>query len=136
MNPVVLQCPNHFKTRAISHVCKPRIFVAAKIALENASVVSAIEHRAPGFEFANAIRRFLGVKLGHTPIVHILTATHRVGEMDLPVVAVVDIGERGRDSAFRHHRMRFAEEYLQTSPTGRQLPTLRSLRASPRRRSR
>lgn len=45
-------------------------------------------------------------------MVHVLAAAHRVGEMDTPVVTVVDIGERGRDAAFGHHRMGLAEKRL------------------------
>ena len=30
---VILQCPNHFQARAITHMCKPRIFVATEVPL-------------------------------------------------------------------------------------------------------
>ena len=76
----------------------------------------AIEDRAPRFELADAVGRFLRVQLGHAPVVDVLAAAHRVGEVDLPVVAVVDVGERGGDAAFGHHRVRLAEQRLADEP--------------------
>ena len=38
--------------------------------------------------------------------------------MDLPIVAVIDIGERRRDAAFGHHRVRFAEKTFANQPDG------------------
>jgi hypothetical protein len=84
--------------------------VTTKISLEDAPVLRPIEDRAPRLEFADAIWRFLGVQLGHAPLIYVLPATHRVGEMHLPIVAIIHIAQRGRDSAFGHNRMRFAEE--------------------------
>ncbi len=68
--------------------------------------------RAPRLELAHAVGRFLGVQLRHAPVVDVLAAAHRVGEMDLPAVAVVDVGERRGDAAFGHHRVRLAEQRL------------------------
>ncbi len=34
----------------------------------------------------------------------------RIGEMDLPIVAVIDVGQRRSNTSFRHHRVRFAEQ--------------------------
>ena len=50
------------------------------------------------------------MQLGHAPVVEVLSASHRVGEMNSPVVAIIDIGECGRHAPFRHYGMRFAEE--------------------------
>ncbi len=108
VNAVVLQGADHFQPGAIADMGEARIFVAAKIPLQNAAVLRAIEDRAPGLEFAHPRGRFLGVQFGHPPIVDVLPAAHGVGEMDLPVIAVVHVGERGRDPAFGHHGMRFA----------------------------
>jgi len=52
------------------------------------------------------------VQLSHPPVVHVLTAAHRVREMHFPVVAVVGVGERRGDAAFRHDRVRLAEQRL------------------------
>ena len=110
MDAVILKSADHFETGAVAHVGQARIFVAAEIALQDAAVLGAIEDRAPGFQFAHAVRRFLGVQLGHARIVQILAAAHGVGEMDAPVVAIVDIAHGGRDAAFRHHGVGFAEQ--------------------------
>jgi hypothetical protein len=91
-------------------VREARILVAAEIALQDAAVIGAIEDRTPHLELPDAVRRFSGVKLGHAPVVEILSAAHRVGEMDFPVVTVVDVGERCRHSALGHHRVSLAEK--------------------------
>ena len=54
----------------------------------------------------------LRVQLGHAPVVEVLAAAHRVGEVDPPVVAIVDVGQRRRHAAFGHHRVRLAEQRL------------------------
>ncbi len=78
--------------------------------------VRAIKERAPCLEFAHALRRFLGVQFGHAPIVEVLAAAHRIGEMDPPVIAIVDIGQCCRDAAFGHHGMRFAQQRFADHP--------------------
>ena len=110
VDAVVLQRADHLEAGAIADVSQSRILVTAEIALEDAAVRRAIEQRAPCLELAHAIGRFLGVELGHPPVVQVLAAAHRVGEMHLPAVAVVDIGERRRDAAFGHHRVCLAEK--------------------------
>ena len=52
------------------------------------------------------------VQLGHPPVVDVLPAAHRVGEVHLPAVAIVDVGERGSDAAFRHDGVRLPEKRL------------------------
>ena len=89
-----------------------RIPVAAEVPLQDAAVLRPIEHRAPRFELSDAVWSLLGMQLGHAPVVHVLAAAHRVREMHFPVVAVVDIAHRGGNAAFRHHRVRLAEERL------------------------
>ncbi len=89
---------------------KARIFVAAEVPLQNPPVFRAIEDRTPGLEFAHPRRRFASVQLGHAPIVDVLPAAHGVGEVDLPVVAIVDIGKRGRDPALGHDSVGFAQQ--------------------------
>ena len=110
MYPVVLQCSDHFESGSIAHVRKARIFVAAKVPLQNATILRAIEHRAPRLELTHTNWRFFRVQLGHPPIVHVLPAAHRIGEMHLPVVAIINIGQRCCDAAFRHHCVRFAKK--------------------------
>ena len=52
------------------------------------------------------------MELRHPPVVHVLAAAHRVGEMDLPVVAIVHVGQRRRHAAFGHDGVRLAEQRL------------------------
>src|SRR5581483_12423875 len=65
---------------------------------------------------------FLGVDLGHTPVVEELSALHGVAEMGAPVVSGVHVAHGGGDSAFRHHRVglaqkRFANDAYACSPS-------------------
>ncbi len=111
--------------------------MSAEVALQNAAVGGAVEQRAPGFQFAHARRRFLGVQLGHARIVQILAAAHGVGEMDAPVVAIVHIAHGSRHAAFRHHGVGFAEQrFADHSDLDAARPTLRwprAVRRHPRR---
>ena len=116
MNAVVLERANHLQAGAIADMREARISMAAEVSLQDAPVLRPIEHRAPRLEFADAIGRFLRVQLGHSPIVHVLAAAHRVGEVHPPAVAIIDVRERGRDAAFGHHGVRFAEQRLADEP--------------------
>ena len=89
---MILQCADHLQTGAIAYVRQPWVFVAAEMSLQNSSVLRAIKNGAPRFELAHAIGRFLSVQLGHAPLVHVLTASHRIGEVHLPIVAFIDVG--------------------------------------------
>ena len=107
---VILKGPDELEARAVADVRQARIPMAAEVALEDAPVLRPIEDGAPRFELAHTVRRFLRVQLRHPPVVHVLAAPHRVGEVDLPAVAVVHVGERRRDPPFGHHRVGLAEE--------------------------
>ena len=109
---VILQRANQLEAGAVADVREARIAVAAEVALVDAAVRRAIEHRAPGFELAHAIGRFLGVQLRHAPVVDVLAAAHRVGEVHLPAVAVVVVGHGRGHAAFGHDRVRLAEQRL------------------------
>ena len=112
MNAVILQSADHFETGPVAHVRQPRITMPAEVALQDPAVLGAIENRAPGFQFMHPRRSFLGVQLRHAAIVQVLAAAHRVGEMNPPVVAVIDIAHGRRHAAFGHHRMRLAQQRL------------------------
>ncbi len=116
MNAVVLQRADQFQPGAVADVRQPRVAVAAEITLENFPVLRAVKNRAPGFEFMDARRGFLGVQFGHAPVVDVLAAAHRVGEMDLPVVAVVHVAQRRRHAALSHDRVRLAKERFADQP--------------------
>ena len=116
MDAVVLKRANQFQTGAVADVGEARITVAAEIALENFPVLRAVKHRAPCFEFVNARRGFLGVQFGHAPVVDVLAAAHRVGEMHAPVVAVVHVAHRRRHAALGHDGVRLAEQRFADQP--------------------
>ena len=112
VDAVVLQRADHLQPGAVAHVRQPRVLVPAEVALEDAAVRGAIEQRAPGLQLADPVRRLLGVQLGHAPVVDVLAAAHRVGEMHPPVVAVVHVGQRRRDPALGHHGVRLPQKRL------------------------
>src|SRR5258707_6848487 len=95
---------------------QPWIPMPPKIPLQNPSVCGPIKHRSPAFQFTHPSGCFLRVQLGHSPIIDVLSAAHRIREMNPPVIAIVDISQRGRDPAFRHHRMRLTEQRLTNQP--------------------
>jgi hypothetical protein len=107
---MVLQRADHLETRTITHVREPWIPMSTEVPLQNAAVFRPIEERTPSFEFAHAFRRFSRVEFRHTPIVQILTAAHRIGEMNPPVIAIIHIRKRGRDPALGHDGMRFPQK--------------------------
>ena len=116
VDAVILQRADHLEAGAIADVREARIAMAAEVALEDPAVLGAIEHRAPGLELADAIGRFLRVQFGHAPVVDVLAAAHGVGEVHLPAVAVVDVGERRGDAPFGHDRVGLAEQRLADQP--------------------
>src|SRR5712691_1740055 len=118
VDAVILQRADHLESGAVADVGQPRIPVAAEIPLKDPAVAGPIEHRAPRLELADAIRRFLRVQLRHAPVVHVLAAAHRVGEMDLPVVPIVDVRQGGRDATLGHHGVGFPEERLADEADG------------------
>ena len=89
---------------------QPTKSVTAEGALQDLSVRSTIEKRAPLFKLSHTVRGFLGVDLSHAPIVEQLATTHGVAKMSAPVVRGVHIRHRRRDSTLRHNGMRFAKE--------------------------
>ena len=73
-------------------------------------VVGAVEKRAPLLEFAHAVGRFLRVKFGHSPIVQVLSAEHRVFEMRPPIIGFIHVAHCCGDAAFGHYGVGFAEQ--------------------------
>ncbi len=109
---MILERADHLQSGAVSDVGQARVPVPAKVSLQNPAVLRPVEERAPCLKFANAFRSFFGMQFGHAPVVEILAAAHRIGKMDSPAIAIVDIGQCRRDAAFGHHGMRFAEQRL------------------------
>ena len=110
MNAMVLQRANHLQTGAVAHMRETRILMTAEIALKNAAIFGAVKDRAPGFQFADASGRFFGVEFGHPPVIDVLPAAHGIGEVNLPVVAVVNVRQRRGNASFGHNGVRFAKE--------------------------
>ena len=110
VDAVVLQGADHLQTGAIADVGQARIAVAAEVALQDLAVLGAVEHRAPGFQLAHAARGFLGVQLGHAPVVDVLPAAHGVGEVHAPGIAVIDVGHGRGHSAFGHDGVGLAQQ--------------------------
>ena len=89
---MLLQRADHLEPGAVADVRQAVVLVAAERPLEDAPVFRTVEERSPGLEFVDAVGRFLGVELRHTPVVQHLAATHRVAEMHFPVVFAVYVG--------------------------------------------
>ena len=112
MDSVILQSADHFQAGAIADVREARIFVAAEISLQNSTILGPVENRPPGLQLAHPRGCFTSMQLRHPPIIDVLPAAHGVGEMDLPIIAIVHVGERGRDPALGHHGVGFAKQAL------------------------
>jgi len=113
---VILKGADHFQSGAVADVGEGRVAMPTEISLQDSAIASAIKDGAPRFQFAHALGCFFGVELAMRHCSRRPRA-HRVGEMNLPVVAFVDVGQRGGDSAFGHHGVGFAQDDLQTRPT-------------------
>src|SRR5918912_793698 len=92
---MVLQGPDHLQSGAISYVRQPGISVSSEVPLQNAPILRPVEDSTPRLQFFHAIWSFFGMQLGHAPLIDILAAAHRIGEMDPPIVAIIHIRERG-----------------------------------------
>ena len=110
VDPVVLEGADHLEAGPVADVGQSGIPVAAEIPLEDLAVFGPVEDGAPGLKFPGPLGRFLGVELGHPPVVEVLAAAQGVGEMDHPVVAIVHVPHRGRHPALGHDRVGLAEE--------------------------
>ena len=112
VDAVILQRADHFQTRAIAHMRQARVAMPSEVSLQNTAVLGAVEHRAPGLQLMHAGRSFLGVQLRHAAVVHVLAATHGVGEVDPPAIAIVHVAHCRGHAAFRHHCVGLAQKRL------------------------
>ncbi len=112
VDAVILQGADHLQPGTVANVREPGITVPAKITLQDASVLGAIKNRAPGLELVHARGRLLGVMLRHAPVIHVLAAAHRVGKMDSPGIAVIDVTHRRRHTALGHDGVGLAQKRL------------------------
>ena len=132
MDAVILQRADHLQPGPIAHVCQSRVLVTAEVPLQDAAFPGAVEDRAPCLEFPHAVGRLLRVDLGHAPIVQILPAAHRVGEVHTPVVAVVDIAHGRRHATLGHDGVRLAKQRLAQNGDGRAFGRSLDRRSQPR----
>ncbi len=116
VDAVILKRPDHLEAGTVADVGKAWVLVAAEVALKDPAIGGAVEERAPGLELPHAVGRLAGVQFGHAPVVHVLTAAHGIGEVHLPAVAVVDVGERRGNASFGHDGVRLAEQRLAEEP--------------------
>ena len=86
------------------------VAVASEVALADLAVLGPVKKRTPLLELVNAFGCFLGMELGHAPMVEELSTPHRVSKMDLPVVFGPDIAECRRDTALGHDGVSLAEQ--------------------------
>ena len=112
MHGAVLEGPDKLEPGAIPDVGQARVRVRSKGPLVDSPLPGAVENGAPALELQDAVRRFLGVNLGHPPVVDELAAFHRVGEMHLPRVLVGDVVHGSGHAALGHDRVRLAQERL------------------------
>jgi hypothetical protein len=87
---------------------QPRVGVPAEVALQDLAFLRAIEDGAPLFQLADALGSLLSMELSHSPLVQVLASFHRVAEMHLPLIARIDIRQRGRDAPFGHDGVGFS----------------------------
>jgi hypothetical protein len=50
------------------------------------------------------------MQLGHAPAVQVLPAPHGVGEMNAPIITIIDICQCSGDATFGHHGMSLAKQ--------------------------
>ena len=110
VDAVVLEGADHLQAGPISHVSQAGILVTPEVALEDPAIGGPVEERSPRLQLPNPIRRLPRVELGHAPVVQVLPTAHRVGEVHLPVVAVVHVPQGGGHTALGHDRVRLAEQ--------------------------
>ena len=109
---LLLQRADQLQAGAVTDVREARVLVAAEVALRDLAVLRTVEERAVRLQLPDAVRRFLGVQLGHPEVVEELAAPHGVAEVHHPVVAAIDVAHRRGGAALGHHRVRLAEQRL------------------------
>ena len=112
VNGVVLERPDHLQPRPVADMRQPAVGVSPERTLVHASVFRPIEEGAPGLELSHPIRSLRGVRPGHSPVAQPFPASHRVAEMDLPIVFRAVVAECGRHPALGHDGVRLAEQRL------------------------
>src|SRR5258708_19533711 len=89
---------------------QPTEGVTAEGALQDLSILRAIEKRSPLLQLAHALGSWLGMDVRHEPVVKHLSTAHGVAKMSAPIVRRVHVGHRRSDAAFCHDGMRLTQE--------------------------
>ena len=108
----LLQGADHLQAGAVAYVSQTRVFVTAEVALADLAVGGAVKECTPRLKLPYAIWGFLGMQLGHAVVVEELAATHRVAEVNLPVVVGVHIAHGCSNATLSHDCVGLAEERL------------------------
>jgi len=109
---VLLEGPDHLQPGPVPDVGQAGVAVPPEIALEDQPFLGPVEERTPLLQLEDAIRRFLGVDLGHPPVVQQLAAAHRVAEVDVPAVFLPDVAQGRRDATLGHDGVGLAQQRL------------------------
>ena len=109
---LLLERADQLEPGAVAHVGQAREAVTAEVALEDLAVGRAVEERPPLLELVDAVRRLLGVQLGHAVVVEHLAAAHGVAEVHHPVVLGVDVAHRCGHAALGHDGVGLAQQGL------------------------
>ena len=118
VHAMILQRADQLQSGSITDVSQSWIAMSAEIALADEAFLGSIEDRAPFLQLHHPRRRFLGMDLRHAPIVQKFSAPHRVAKVHHPIVARIDVAERGGHSAFGHHGVGLAEKALGKNSRG------------------
>ena len=86
--------------------------MAAEWALHDQAIGRAVEDRAILLQLQDALRRLFRQKLDGAPVVKECTAAHRVHEVDLPRILLVQVRQRSGDPTLGHDCVRLAEQRL------------------------
>ena len=129
MNAAILQGANHLESGTIAYVAETLERVSAERSLQNVSLAGAIKQRAPLLQLSNAFGRLQRVNLCHAPVVQKFAAAHGVAKVGAPIVCLIDIRHRGRDSTLGHHCVRFAQQRLANNSNPGALAQRRNRRA-------
>ena len=108
LDDAVLQAADHLQAGSVPDVTEALIGVGPEGALHHPTIRRPVKKGAIRLELIDTVGRFLGVQLGHAPVVDHLAAAHRVLKMHLPVVFGVDVAQRRGDAALGHDGMGLA----------------------------
>ena len=117
----MLERADQLQPGPVPDVGKAGVAMSTKVTLQDEAVLGPVEEGTPVLQLVHPVWRFLGMQLGHPPVVHELPAPHSVAEVDSPVVLRIDVAQGGGDPAFGHHRVRLSQQRLANQSSARSL---------------